>query len=184
VTDYQRHYRSLVSGRGRNVSFVSKSTSVLSLFNVLSCRYQGCLSGVTAVRTWTCLALCDIYFNIERAFPWSVYSDFPVTDYRNYTQPQCSLEVQIEWGFTRTPPMHLFGRYFGFNLKVPMHLRVWLASPAGLGFKWVKLVRVWSVTSRTCADYIYISEPGSRVELPEADSRARLVRVWAAFVSF
>jgi hypothetical protein len=27
--------------------------------------------------------------------------------------------------------------------------------------------------------YTYISKPGSRVKLPEADSRARLVRVWA-----
>jgi hypothetical protein len=42
-----------------------------------------------------------------------------------------------------------------------------------------EVVRVWSVMSRTLADYIYtyISEPGSRVKLPEADSRARLVRV-------
>jgi hypothetical protein len=40
-------------------------------------------------------------------------------------------------------------------LKVPIHVRVWLASLAGLGFQWVKLVRVWSVTSRTLADYVY-----------------------------
>jgi hypothetical protein len=67
------------------------------------------------------------------------------------------------------------------SLKVFIHVRVWLASPAGLGFQGVKLVRVWGVTSRTLADYIYTytSEPGSRVKLPEADSRARLVRVWA-----
>jgi hypothetical protein len=64
-------------------------------------------------------------------------------------------------------------------VKVPTHIWVWLASPAGLGFQWVKLVRVWSVTSRTLANYIYISESGSRVKLPEADSQARLVRVWA-----
>jgi hypothetical protein len=35
------------------------------------------------------------------------------------------------------------------RLKVPIHVRVCLASPAGLGFQWVKLVHVWSVTSRT-----------------------------------
>jgi hypothetical protein len=29
-------------------------------------------------------------------------------------------------------------------------------SPTGLGFQSVKLVRVWSVTGRTLADYIYI----------------------------
>jgi hypothetical protein len=40
--------------------------------------------------------------------------------------------------------------------KVPIHVRVRLASPAGLGFQWVKLVRVWSVTSLNLADYIYI----------------------------
>jgi hypothetical protein len=40
------------------------------------------------------------------------------------------------------------------RLKVPIHVRVWLASPAGLGFQWVILVRVWSVTSLTLADYI------------------------------
>ena len=34
------------------------------------------------------------------------------------------------------------------SLKVPIHVRIWLASPAGLGFQWVKPVRVWSVTSR------------------------------------
>ena len=32
---------------------------------------------------------------------------------------------------------------------ITIHVRVWLASPAGLVFQWVKLVRVWSVTSRT-----------------------------------
>ena len=36
---------------------------------------------------------------------------------RNDTQPQCSLQVQIEWSFTYTPPMHLHDRYFGFNLS-------------------------------------------------------------------
>jgi hypothetical protein len=30
------------------------------------------------------------------------------------------------------------------TLKVPIHVRAWLASPAGLGFQWVKLVRVWT----------------------------------------
>ena len=66
-------------------------------------------------------------------------------------------------------------------LKVPIHVRVWLASPAGLGFQWVKLVRVWSVTSRNPLVHAWwnISEPGCRVKLPEVDSRARLVRVWA-----
>jgi hypothetical protein len=65
------------------------------------------------------------------------------------------------------------------GLTVPTRVRVWLASPARLGFQWVKLVRLWSVTSWNLADYIYaISEPGSRVKLLEADSRARLVRVW------
>jgi hypothetical protein len=34
-------------------------------------------------------------------------------------------------------------------LKMPIHIRVWLASPAVLGFQWVKLVCVWSDTSRT-----------------------------------
>jgi hypothetical protein len=34
-------------------------------------------------------------------------------------------------------------------LTVPTHVRVWLASPAGHGFQWVKLIRVWGVTSRT-----------------------------------
>jgi hypothetical protein len=43
-----------------------------------------------------------------------------------------------------------------WELKEPIHVRVWLASPAGLGFQWVKLVRVWSVTSRAWAYYIYI----------------------------
>jgi hypothetical protein len=38
---------------------------------------------------------------------------------------------------------------------VPIHVRIWLATPAGLGFQWVKLVRVWSVTSRILADCIY-----------------------------
>jgi hypothetical protein len=42
------------------------------------------------------------------------------------------------------------------TVMMPTHVRVWLASPAGLGFQSVKLVRVWSVTSRTTADYIYI----------------------------
>jgi hypothetical protein len=42
------------------------------------------------------------------------------------------------------------------GLKAPIYVRVWLASPAGLGFQWVKLVCVWSVTSRTLADFIYI----------------------------
>jgi hypothetical protein len=48
---------------------------------------------------------------------------------------------------------------------------------AGLGFQWAKLVRVWSVTRRTVADYIYIYISPSLA--PEADSRARLVRVCA-----
>jgi hypothetical protein len=60
-------------------------------------------------------------------------------------------------------------------LKVPIH--VWLASPAGLGFQWVKLVSAWNVTSRTLAIiYIRAYLPS---QVPEADSRARLVRVWA-----
>ena len=32
---------------------------------------------------------------------------------------------------------------------MPINVRVWVASPAGLGFQLVKLVRVWSVKSRT-----------------------------------
>jgi hypothetical protein len=39
------------------------------------------------------------------------------------------------------------------NLNVPIHVRVWLASPAGLGFQWVKLVRVWSgIHSCVCGE--------------------------------
>jgi hypothetical protein len=56
------------------------------------------------------------------------------------------------------------------TLMVPIHVRVWLASLAGLGFQWVKLVHVWSVMSRTLANYIYmymyISKPGSWVKPP------------------
>jgi hypothetical protein len=40
--------------------------------------------------------------------------------------------------------------------KVLIHVRVWLASPAGLGFQWVKLVRVWSVKSRKYGEILYI----------------------------
>jgi hypothetical protein len=43
-----------------------------------------------------------------------------------------------------------------WRLKAPIHVPVWLSSPAGLGFQSVKLIRVWNVTSRTLADYIYI----------------------------
>jgi hypothetical protein len=41
------------------------------------------------------------------------------------------------------------------SLKVPIHVRVWLVSPAGLGFQWVKLIRVWSVPSRKYTYEIY-----------------------------
>jgi hypothetical protein len=44
------------------------------------------------------------------------------------------------------------------TLNVPIHVRVWLASPTGLASQWVKLVRVWSVTSRTWP-FIYTVEP-------------------------
>jgi hypothetical protein len=74
---------------------------------------------------------------------------------------------------THTTYIHATGRIWthdrswraalDLRLKVPIHVRVWLASPAGLGLQWVTLVRVWSVTSRTLADYIYIPEPGSPV---------------------
>jgi len=43
--------------------------------------------------------------------------------------------------------------------------------------------------TRSCVEchepeiYINISEPGSRVKLPEADSRGRLVRVWAPLLN-
>ena len=36
---------------------------------------------------------------------------------RKDTQPQCSLQVQIEWKFTYTPPMNHYDRYFGFNIS-------------------------------------------------------------------
>jgi hypothetical protein len=57
------------------------------------------------------------------------------------------------------------------SVKVSIHERVWLASPAGLGFQWVKLVRVWNVTSRPLADYIYIY---TRAWLPRQASRGGL----------
>jgi hypothetical protein len=65
---------------------------------------------------------------------------------------------------------------------VPIHVQVWLASPAGLA-------RVPMSQTRPCLEchepvlYIYISESGSRVNLPEAGSLARLVRVWAPLSS-
>jgi hypothetical protein len=90
--------------------------------------------------------------------------------------------------YRNSPFVHTMRTYEGSKgtspliLKVPIHVQVWLASPAGLGFQWVKLVRVWSVTSRTLADYIYI-RAWIPSQAPRADSRAGLVRVWAPLTS-
>ena len=62
--------------------------------------------------------------------------------WRSHTNGNMPAGVPAVW----TPTGALRGRT---ALKAPIHVRVWLASPAGLGFKSVKLVRVWSVTSRT-----------------------------------
>jgi hypothetical protein len=40
---------------------------------------------------------------------------------------------------------------------MPIHVRDWLASPDGLGFQRVKLVRVWSVTNNHFLGEIYPS---------------------------
>jgi len=61
-------------------------------------------------------------------------------------------------------------------LKVPIHVRVWLGSGSNES-NW-SVCGVLDESTHACV-VIYISEPGSRVKLPEADSRARLVRVWA-----
>jgi hypothetical protein len=69
------------------------------------------------------------------------------------------------------------------TLKVSVHTRTGLASESG----WA---RVQMSQTRPCVEChepdfgrlyicVYISEPGSLVKLPEADARARLLRVWA-----
>jgi hypothetical protein len=62
----------------------------------------------------------------------------------------------------------------------PSGCAVWscplLASPTGLGFQWIKLVRVWSVTSWALADYIYRVSKEGRAKLREGVPYVKLYR--------
>jgi hypothetical protein len=66
------------------------------------------------------------------------------------------LRVKLEWKIDMSKEIWKAAS----SIKVPKHVRVWLAIPFGHGFQWVKLVHVWSVLV-----WCNISEPGSQVGL-------------------
>jgi len=118
VTDCQLLHRRLVSGRESYVFFVSKSTSSLpsSTFFLPVDMRAVCPGSRRSEPEDDWLYL--VFFNIAHASLVHCVVIFrQQIENRKDTQPQCSLQVQIEWKFTYTPPMNHYDRYFGFNIS-------------------------------------------------------------------
>ena len=123
------------------------------------------------------------FAQLEGQFALSNITQDATKFYYVISQLENKYPAEVEDVITNLPPT---GRYV--RIKVPLHVGVWLASPAGLGFQLVKLARVWSVTSRTWPSLVWLVRAfgGARlaaglllartcVEGPKPDSRIHTV---------